>query len=116
MLDLFFCGEGVCCLFSLLLILGKSNLTWSLGSYVNVLMFSDIAQSSIPCVTVCPLTPFVQPGMCRVPGELIHLEMMGKMWQNKVDFTRTFLNQNFSQSACTLSMSIEIQRRNTIQF
>lgn len=55
---------GSCCPFSLLQILEKSNLTGSLGSYVNALMFSDIAQSSIACVIVCPSTPFAQPGMC----------------------------------------------------
>lgn len=48
---------GSCCLVSLLLILEKPNLTGSLGLYVNALMFSDIAQSSIPYVIACPSTP-----------------------------------------------------------
>lgn len=63
----FFLGGGaaVCLVYSWF---WKSpTLTGSSGSYVSVLMFSDIAQSSVTCVIVCPLTPFVQAGMCRVP-------------------------------------------------
>lgn len=57
--------------------------TWlgSLGSYINALMFSDVAQSSIPCVIVCPPTPFSQPGMYWIV----------------VDGAGLYLNQNFTR-------------------
>lgn len=74
---------GSCCLLSLLLILEKSNLTGGLGSYVNILIFSDIAQSSIPCVIVCPSTP------------LYNQECTQLWW-----IEQEFLNQHFTRFLC----------------
>lgn len=75
-----FCGGAAVCLVYPWF---RKSPTWlgSLGSYINALMFSDVAQSSIPCVIVCPPTPFSRPGIYWIA----------------VDGAGLYLNQNFTR-------------------